>query len=207
MREETNNTEGGPGRDYETVAHANGSTRGEIIKLLSEREIAGVEDGRPEPGVNAEDDPAKVVWTHLVTDRDLAAKDRPIVVVHVAVADGEGDGSWLLDTPEAIEGPFAIVLNDRLFSKLGNLSDRLHASVLAVLGTGPKSKAEGEGELGIHGTGCVNASCDAMAKLGAFIAFGSMSRRCKDGENRRKKKKSEEERKIHGWTLAKRPSK
>lgn len=99
-------------------------------------------DGRPEPGVNADDGVSEIEGSHVVVFWDGAFEARPGENVHVSVEEGEEDRGGFLHAEEAVEGPLAVVLVDGQVLFDGVIGDGVHAEVSAVVDACPFGKPQ-----------------------------------------------------------------
>lgn len=108
-----------------------------------------MENGRPDPGVDANRSEAQVVGLHGMPVRYsfLDGHSPANVVEHVQ--ERERDRRRLLHAREPPEWPFAVVLVDAVSARNGEIGYGVHALVLAVVVTRPACEAKGEGHGGI----------------------------------------------------------
>lgn len=119
-----------------------GGPCGKVVELLCAGPVARVVNGRPEPGVDANNGVSEVKGSHVVVFWDGAFETGPGKDVHVSVEEGEEDRGGLLHTQEAVEGPLAVVLVDGQVLFDGVIGDGVHAEVSAVVDAGPLGKSQ-----------------------------------------------------------------
>lgn len=119
-----------------------GGSRGKVIEFLRARPVATVVDGRPEPGVDADDSVSEIEGTHVVVFGDGAFETGPGENVHVSIEEGEEDRGGFLHAEEAVERPFAVVLVDRLVLLDGIFGDGVHAEVSTVVDARPLCQSQ-----------------------------------------------------------------
>ena len=83
-----------------------------IICLLRDTEVTGVEDHTEDPARQSKISEEKIVGSQFVPGRYRFPNLSQPLLVCKEVEQGEEDRERLLDSHEAIEGPFAMVLND-----------------------------------------------------------------------------------------------
>ena len=89
-------------------------TGGKVVHALGEHEVAGVEDGGPEPADKAHVAEKPVVPVQRVRAGDLAVESGEAEHVGIQVRQAEHDGEGLLHAQHAAERPFAVELLDAL---------------------------------------------------------------------------------------------
>lgn len=122
-------TEDADGREEEPVHHA--QARSEVIQLLSNIEIARVEDHAEDPARDAAVSESNVIFPQRVASRDFGLQPAHSPVVCQEVEQREEDAGRFLNSGEAVEGPFAVELQDRF--EVGRVAGeaRLRYDVLA----------------------------------------------------------------------------
>ena len=112
----------------------------EIVQLLREAEIPGVEEHAEYPAGHAEVCQLDVVLAQRVGGRDVGDDFRVAVVVREEVEDGEEDGEGLLHSEEAVEGPFAVELHDRFRGRDALVGNYVLAGVVAFCWAVPEEE-------------------------------------------------------------------
>lgn len=125
------------------VVHAveDGGTGGEVVELLGEAEVAGVEDGAEDPGGHADAREGDVEGPQGVGPRDVGADLAQAAPVRPEVAQGEEHAEGLLHAQEAVERPLSMELDD--FPAGGDAAggDDVLAGVVALAGAVPEEQA------------------------------------------------------------------
>jgi len=123
--------------------------RSEVVQLLRDPKISGVEYHAERPARQAHVAKPQVVFPQRVRRGNLVAELRHAPVVREVVEEGEDDAKWLLHAHEAVEGPFAVELVDGLHvgrvarEALGGYD--VLTRVVAFGGTVPEEQAAVEG--------------------------------------------------------------
>lgn len=117
----------------------------EVIQLLRELEIPGVEDHAEDPAGHAEVGQQHVVRAQGVGVRDGGAHLRQAALVREEVEQGEEHGEGLLHAEEAVERPLAVELDDGLRVGEALRRDDVLACVVALGGAVPEEDAVEEG--------------------------------------------------------------
>lgn len=117
---------------------------GEVVELLGGSKVTGVEDGAKGPGGEAKVGEDLIVRAEGVVGRDAAADLLEPFPVRPEVADGEEHGEGLLHAEEAVEGPFAVELDDVEVGGDAGGGDDVLAGVVAFGGAVPEEEAAEE---------------------------------------------------------------
>lgn len=118
---------------------------GEVVELLGGSKVTGMEDGAEDPGGEAKIGEDLVVGAEGVVGWDLVADLLKPLPVRPEIANGEEHGEGLLHAEEAVEGPFAVELDDVEAGGDAGGGDDVLAGVVAFGGTVPEEEAAGEG--------------------------------------------------------------
>ncbi|KFY23002.1 hypothetical protein V493_06164 [Pseudogymnoascus sp. VKM F-4281 (FW-2241)] len=112
----------------------------EVIQFLRQLEVSGVEDGAGDPADHADVGEVDVVFAERVGLWDELADLVEALVVGGVVEEGEDDGEGLLHAEDAVEGPFAVELDDGEGRVLrdAQVGDYVLAGVVAFGGAGPE---------------------------------------------------------------------
>jgi hypothetical protein len=103
-------TEDADGREEEPVHHA--QARSEVVQLLSDVEVPRVEDHAEDPTRDPAVSESNVVFPQRVAGRDFGLQPAHSPVMCQEVEEREENAGRLLDPGEAVEGPFAVKLQD-----------------------------------------------------------------------------------------------
>ncbi|RBQ83266.1 hypothetical protein VDGD_20963 [Verticillium dahliae] len=134
-----------------------GGAGGEVVELLGGRRVARVEDGGEDPRGDADLGEHDVKGVQRVGGRDGGAELAEAVAVRHEVAEGEENRGRLLHAEEAVEGPFAVELNDGQRAVDTAVCDDVLAGVVAFGGTCPEEEAAVESCQGRGGQHAVPA--------------------------------------------------
>jgi hypothetical protein len=99
-------------REEKSVHHA--QCRSEVVQLLSNIEVARVEDHAEHPARDPAVSESDVIFPQRVAGRDFSLQPRHPPLVRQEVEEREEDAGRFLDSREAVEGPFAVELQDGL---------------------------------------------------------------------------------------------
>ena len=118
-------------RDVTHCKEQHAQARSEVIQLLSNIEIARVEDHAEDPARDAAVSESNVIFPQRVASRDFGLQPAHSPVVCQEVEQREEDAGRFLNSGEAVEGPFAVELQDRF--EVGRVAGeaRLRYDVLA----------------------------------------------------------------------------
>lgn len=125
------------------IVHAvqNICSRSEVIQLLSQLEIARVEDRTKDPASDAHmredhiERPQGIASGNELPDLDEA------IVVRIEVPEGEEHAKGLLHAEEAVEGPFSVELHHGLMGGEALRCDNVLARVVAFGGAVPEEES------------------------------------------------------------------
>lgn len=112
------------------------------LKYLKKNLTPSMEDGRPNPRVEAGERPDDVILLHRMGIRDLCSDSEKPPSVRPKVQDRESDGGRLLHPSKPPERPFSIVLVNFIPILDVLCGDMVHAYVLAIVGASPSGYAQ-----------------------------------------------------------------
>lgn len=110
----------------------------EIVQLLRDTEIPNMEYHTEGPASHPKICEYYIVSAHRVCSWDVGGDLREAILVCEEVEKGEEDGEWLLHAQEAVEGPFAMELDDRFGGCYALVGDDVLTCVVAFLFAGPE---------------------------------------------------------------------
>lgn len=138
-------------RVIQPVQHAR--ARRKVVQLLGGAEVARVEQHAEGPAREPDVAEQQVVAAQRVRGGDALAQPAHAVVVREEVEQREDDRERLLHAQEAMEGPLAVELQDRLavgrVAGEARVRDDVLAGVVALGWAGPEEEAALEGFAGL----------------------------------------------------------
>ncbi|KFY84334.1 hypothetical protein V500_09395 [Pseudogymnoascus sp. VKM F-4518 (FW-2643)] len=148
----------------------------EVVQFLRQPEVSGVEDGAGDPADHADIGEVDVVFAQRVGFWDELADLVEALVVGGIVEEGEDDGEGLLHAEDAVEGPFAVELDDGegRVRRDAHVGDYVLAGVVAFGGAGPEEQPVEEswsrGQLGKSSPGAPNIPTEESP----FLQFSAL---------------------------------